>query len=223
MTMQIEKLSHWYTRPEEALYRDVNLTFEAGKFYAIIGESGSGKTTFLSFLAGLDIPSQGEIKVNHRSQREYGLTNYRRTQVSTIFQSYNLLPTMSAYQNVNIALAITKSAHHNDKDYILASLAKVGIDETKAKQRVQRLSGGEQQRVAIVRAALVDAPIVLADEPTGNLDHDNSVVIVDLFKSLVADYGKTVIMITHDQGVAALADEQILLKDKQFTKVPVMS
>lgn len=219
MTLEIKHLTHWYTTADNALYKDVSLTFESGKFYAIVGESGSGKTTLLSFLAGLDVPREGDILVDGVSIKKIGLTAFRQKYVSTIFQSYNLLTTMTAFQNVQTALAITKSKHANDKAYILERLARVGIDEEKAQKNVQRLSGGEQQRVAIVRALLVDAPIVAADEATGNLDHENSEKIVALFAELAHEFGKTVILITHDREVAKQADEQLLLKDHVFTPI----
>ena len=208
MTLEIKHLTHWYTDRDHKLYEDVNLTFESGRFYAIVGESGSGKTTLLSFLAGLDEPREGDILVDGVSIKEIGLTKFRQKYVSTIFQAYNLLNTMTAFQNVQTALAITGSIHAKDKAYILDQLARVGIDEEKAHKNVQRLSGGEQQRVAIVRALLVDAPIVAADEATGNLDHENSQKIVDLFAELAHEFGKTVILITHDRDVASRADEQ---------------
>ena len=219
MTLEIKHLTHWYTTADNALYKDVSLTFESGKFYAIVGESGSGKTTLLSFLAGLDVPREGDILVDGVSIKKIGLTAFRQKYVSIIFQSYNLLTTMTAFQNVQTALAITKSKHANDKAYILERLARVGIDEEKAQKNVQRLSGGEQQRVAIVRALLVDAPIVAADEATGNLDHENSEKIVALFAELAHEFGKTVILITHDREVAKQADEQLLLKDHVFTPI----
>ena len=126
---------------------------------------------------------------------------------------------MTAFQNVQTALAITGSIHAKDKSYILDQLARVGIDEEKAHKNVQRLSGGEQQRVAIVRALLVDAPIVAADEATGNLDHENSQKIVDLFAELAHEFGKTVILITHDRDVASRADEQLLLQNHVFEPI----
>ena len=219
MTLEIEHLTHWYTDRDHKLYEDVNLTFEFGRFYAIVGESGSGKTTLLSFLAGLDEPREGDILVDGVSIKEIGLTKFRQKYVSTIFQAYNLLNTMTAFQNVQTALAITGSIHAKDKAYILDQLARVGIDEEKAHKNVQRLSGGEQQRVAIVRALLVDAPIVAADEATGNLDHENSQKIVDLFAELAHEFGKTVILITHDRDVASRADEQLLLQNHVFEPI----
>ena len=219
MTLEIKHLTHWYTDRDHKLYEDVNLTFESGRFYAILGESGSGKTTLLSFLAGLDEPGEGDILVDGVSIKEIGLTKFRQKYVSTIFQAYNLLNTMTAFQNVQTALAITGSIHAKDKSYILDQLARVGIDEEKAHKNVQRLSGGEQQRVAIVRALLVDAPIVAADEATGNLDHENSQKIVDLFAELAHEFGKTVILITHDRDVASRADEQLLLQNHVFEPI----
>lgn len=219
MTLEIKHLTHWYTDRDHKLYEDVNLTFESGRLYAIVGESGSGKTTLLSFLAGLDEPREGDILVDGVSIKEIGLTKFRQKYVSTIFQAYNLLNTMTAFQNVQTALAITGSIHAKDKAYILDQLARVGIDEEKAHKNVQRLSGGEQQRVAIVRALLVDAPIVAADEATGNLDHENSQKIVDLFAELAHEFGKTVILITHDRDVASRADEQLLLQNHVFEPI----
>jgi putative ABC transport system ATP-binding protein len=219
MTLEIKHLTHWYTDRDHKLYEDVNLTFESGRFYAIVGESGSGKTTLLSFLAGLDEPREGDILVDGGSIKEIGLTKFRQKYVSTIFQAYNLLNTMTAFQNVQTALAITESIHAKDKAYILDQLARVGIDEEKAHKNVQRLSGGEQQRVAIVRALLVDAPIVAADEATGNVDHENSQKIVDLFAELAHEFGKTVILITHDRDVASRADEQLLLQNHVFEPI----
>ncbi|MFL4499351.1 ABC transporter ATP-binding protein [Weissella sp. MSCH1] len=219
MTLEIKHLTHWYTDRDHKLYEDVNLTFESGRFYAIVGESGSGKTTLLSFLAGLDEPREGDILVDGVSIKEIGLTKFRQKYVSTIFQAYNLLNTMTAFQNVQTALAITGSIHAKDKAYILDQLARVGIDEEKAHKNVQRLSGVEQQRVAIVRALLVDAPIVAADEATGNLDHENSQKIVDLFAELAHEFGKTVILITHDRDVASRADEQLLLQNHVFEPI----
>ncbi|WP_195318037.1 ABC transporter ATP-binding protein [Weissella cibaria] len=219
MTLEIKHLTHWYTDRDHKLYEDVNLTFESGRFYAIVGESGSGKTTLLSFLAGLDEPREGDILVDGVSIKEIGLTKFRQKYVSTIFQAYNLLNTMTAFQNVQTALAITGSIHAKDKSYILDQLARVGIDEEKAHKNVQRLSGGEQQRVAMVRALLVDAPIVAADEATGNLDHENSQKIVDLFAELAHEFGKTVILITHDRDVASRADEQLLLQNHVFEPI----
>ncbi|MBD1501060.1 ABC transporter ATP-binding protein [Weissella cibaria] len=219
MTLEIKHLTHWYTDRDHKLYEDVNLTFESGRFYAIVGESGSGKTTLLSFLAGLDEPREGDILVDGVSIKEIGLTKFRQKYVSTIFQAYNLLNTMTAFQNVQTALAITGSIHAKDKSYILDQLARVGIDEEKAHKNVQRLSGGEQQRVAIVRALLIDAPIVAADEATGNLDHENSQKIVDLFAELAHEFGKTVILITHDRDVASRADEQLLLQNHVFEPI----
>lgn len=217
MILTTKKLAHWYTDESNKLYSDVNLTFESNKFYAIVGESGSGKTTILSFLAGLDVPRAGEIALDGVPINKIGLTKYRKNYVATIFQSYNLLTSMTAYQNIETALAITRSSHQGKRQYILEQLARVGINQAQAFKNVQKLSGGEQQRVAIVRALLVDAPIVAADEATGNLDHENSTVVVELFKELAHEYGKTVILITHDRDIAKKADVQIALKDRQFT------
>ena len=131
MILTTKNLAHWYTDESSKLYSDVNLTFGSNKFYAIIGESGSGKTTILSFLAGLDVPCAGEIAIDGVSINKIGLTKYRQRYVATIFQSYNLLTSMTAYQNIETALAITRSSHKGDRQYILEQLARVGITKRK--------------------------------------------------------------------------------------------
>lgn len=212
-----KNIGYWYTHEDDALYRNVNLDFEAGKTYAIVGSSGSGKTTFLSLLAGLDTPSEGEILYEGQSLNKICLTNYRNQDVTIVFQSYNLFTYMSALDNVLTALAITKSKHKGDKDYALSMLNQIGLDEGQAQKNVQRLSGGQQQRVAIVRAMCCDAKLVVADEPTGNLDETNTKETIQLFSQLAHDQGKCVIIVTHEPDVAAMCDVQIELKNKQFT------
>lgn len=217
--LTVKNLSHHYQNAEAPLYQDVNMDFEPSTLYTIVGESGSGKTTLLSFLAGLDAPSQGEILIDGQNIAKKGLTKYRQRDVSIVFQAYNLLNYMSAVDNVLTALAVTESAHKGDRDYALAKLAELGITDQLATKNVQQLSGGQQQRVAIARALAVDAPIVLADEPTGNLDEDNTEAVLNIFDKLAHEVGKTVIIITHESQVAARADVQIKLAQRQFTVV----
>ncbi|MFD1317999.1 ABC transporter ATP-binding protein [Loigolactobacillus zhaoyuanensis] len=214
--LTVKNLAHWYGKTGKPLYEEVNLNFDAAKVYTIIGASGSGKTTFLAFIAGLDKPQTGEIFLDGENINQIGLTNYRKHKVAIVFQQYNLLTYMSALDNVLTALAVTDSQHKNEKQYVLDALKSVGIEETDAKKNVQKLSGGQQQRVAIIRAMLVDANIVIADEPTGNLDDENSALIVKLFQDLAHEHHKTVIIVTHDTKIAEKGDVQIKLIERQF-------
>ncbi|KRM59130.1 ABC transporter ATP-binding protein [Secundilactobacillus malefermentans] len=213
--LEVKELTHAYAN-SEPLYENVNLSFDQSKVYTFVGASGSGKTTFLSFIAGLDSPQTGEITIDDKNINKIGLTNYRRTKIAMIFQQYNLMSYMSAIDNVLTALDITKSSHRGDKQFVLDSLKNVGISEEKARKNVQKLSGGEQQRVAIARALVVDATTVIADEPTGNLDAANSEMILKLFQDLAHNHHKTVIIVTHDSEIAKQGDVKIELKDNQF-------
>lgn len=215
----VRDVNYWYNNKGDTLYNDINLTFENGKLYSILGSSGSGKTTFLSLIAGLDIPKKGEILYEGKSIKKIGLTKYRNQYVSIVFQSYNLLPYMSAVDNIISAMEITHSKHSNRKEYAFSMLEKVGITKEMAQKNVQHLSGGQQQRVAIVRAMCCDAKLVVADEPTGNLDERNSLEIVKLFKELSHEQGKCVIVITHEREIANECDIVLELKHKNFNQL----
>lgn len=217
--LKVEKMNYWYQSKSDPLYEDIDLEFDEGKLYGILGSSGSGKTTFLSLIAGLDLPKKGDIYYEGQSLKKIGLTKYRNKFVSIVFQSYNLLPYLSALDNITTALEITNSSRKNRKQYALEMLAKVGIDEQMAKKNVQHLSGGQQQRVAIVRAMCCDARLVVADEPTGNLDEENSSEIIRLFKQLAEEQNKCVIVITHEKEIAQQCDVVLELKSKVFTKL----
>lgn len=214
--LAVKDLNYWYQSPQDALYEDIHLTFESGKLYGILGSSGSGKTTFLSLIAGLDLPKKGDILYDGKSIQKIGLTAYRNQCVSIVFQSYNLLPYMSAVDNIITALEITKSKRTDRKVYALEMLARVGISEEMAKKNVQHLSGGQQQRVAIVRAMCCDAKLVVADEPTGNLDEQNSKEMIQLFAELAHEQQKCVIVITHERDIANACDVVLELKNKKF-------
>ncbi|SQF40399.1 ABC transporter ATP-binding protein [Streptococcus ferus] len=173
MTLTTTDIGYWYSNnPEDYLFKEVNLTFEKGKVYAILGQSGSGKTTFLSLLAGLDSPKAGQISLNDQDIAKGGLTNYRKNAVSTIFQAYNLFPYMTARQNVETALDISNiSSTAQDVEQLFQE---VGISKDLIDKPVLQLSGGQQQRVAIVRALASGHDIIIADEPTGNLDEETT-------------------------------------------------
>lgn len=188
---------------------DVSLSFKEGKFYSILGDSGSGKTTFLSLLAGLEYPDSGKLIYKGYDIKDIGYSEYRKKYVSIVFQDYNLIKYQSAYDNVVTAMKIAE--RRVIKEEILGFLKSLGIDEATAFKKANRLSGGEQQRVAIARAVAADSKLILADEPTGNLDHTTSMEIFNLFKRLAKDYGKTIIMVTHNEKLALMSDKILYL------------
>lgn len=217
MTLATKDLGYWYEN-NGPLFEKVNLTFEKGKMYAILGTSGSGKTTFLSLIAGLDTPKSGEILYEDTSLKKIGLREYRRKDVSIVFQAYNLLPYMSAVDNVVTAMEIAQSQQADKKAYALANLEKVGITKELAEKKVTMLSGG-QQRVAITRALCCEHDLIVADEPTGNLDEATSGEIVKLFQEIAHEQQKCIILVTHEQDVAKACDVVYELKNQIFRQV----
>lgn len=215
--LKVNDLGYWYDRQENSLFEHVNLNFEAGNSYAIVGQSGSGKTTFLSLLAGLDKPRAGQIEMNGEPIDQIGLTNYRKSHVSIVFQSYNLLTYMSPLNNLLTAMAITDSEHRGDKAYAIKMLRKLGLTDDQMTKNVQRLSGGQQQRVAIARTMVCDAKLVVADEPTGNLDEANTKDVIAQFQKIAHDQGKCVIIVTHEPDVAAACDHSYRLAKHEFS------
>jgi putative ABC transport system ATP-binding protein len=182
----------------------VNVTFEKGNMYAIVGSSGSGKTTFLTLIAGLDSAQEGSITFKGKDIAEIGLWEYRRNHVGMVFQSYNLIPYMTGLENVLVAMGISGKTHMKDSAYEL--LESIGIEKNKANRNVRRLSGGEQQRIAIARAMANQPDIIVADEPTGNLDGETEDTIIGLFRKLATEKDKCVIVVTHSEKVAKQAD-----------------
>ncbi|MCI1284184.1 MAG: ABC transporter ATP-binding protein [Lacticaseibacillus songhuajiangensis] len=215
--LKTKDLSYWYTDKNDALFKDVNLEFEAGKSYAIVGQSGSGKTTLVSLLAGLDKPRAGAIEFDGQDIAKIGLPNFRRRDVSIVFQAYNLFTYMKALENLMSALAITGGKHKNDREYARSMLRKLGLTEEQIGKNVQKLSGGQQQRVAIARTMVCDAPLVVADEPTGNLDEDNTKEVIGLFQNIAHEQNKCVIIVTHEPDVAAQCDVVLRLAHHEFT------
>ena len=193
--------------------RGVTYNFESGKFYAIVGKSGCGKTTFLSMLAGLDLPSDGAVEFGGKTTAELNRDKYRMDDVALICQSFNLFPLLTVLENVMYPMTLRGISAHKAKETAKEKLAAVGLDETYYKRLPDMLSGGEQQRVAIARALASDAKVLLADEPTGNLDTENGKNIIDILKTLAREQGYCVIVVTHDLGIAAEADEVLYLSD----------
>ena len=211
--LKIEDLAYTYKSKYQTVkaLKGITYEFEQGKFYALIGRSGSGKTTLLSLLAALDIPTEGRVVFEDKSTAEIDRDLYHRDTVAVIYQSYNLLPLLSVMENVTFPLELKKVS--DAKKIAEEKLRAVGLDESYFKRLPAMLSGGEQQRVAIARALASDAKIILADEPTGNLDTENSEIVIDLLQKLAHEEGYCVIVVTHDLAIADKADEVLRLKD----------
>lgn len=217
--LEVKNLSFSYTDNSgrnRMILEDVSLGFEERKLYSILGDSGSGKTTFLSLLSGLEYPDSGKIIYKSYDIKDIGYSDFRKKYVSIVFQDYNLIRYLSVYDNIVTAMKISGRKVHREE--VLGFLKTLGIDEEMAFKKVTRLSGGEQQRVAIARAVAVNSKIILADEPTGNLDHNTSMEIFDLFKRLVKEYDKTVIMVTHNEKLAMMCDK-VLYMDQNIRKL----
>ena len=189
----------------EAL-KDVCCTFEAGKFYAIVGHSGSGKTTLLSMLGGLGTPTQGTIAMEGKPVAEIGAERHRRENVSIIYQSFNLFPTLSILENVMYPMQMVGKPKSQAKQRALELLDSVGLGSEETRKLPTMLSGGQQQRVAIARALASDAKFLLADEPTGNLDTENGDMVISILRRLVDEEQYCMIVVTHDLDIAARAD-----------------
>ena len=206
--LQLQDVTYRYKNTAEAVLYQINYNFEPGKFYSIIGESGAGKSTLLSLLAGLDSPVEGSILFQGEDIRKKGYSYHRMHHISLVFQNYNLIDYLSPLENIRL---VNKKA---SKDTLL----ELGLDESQIKRNVLQLSGGQQQRVAIARSLVSEAPVILADEPTGNLDPKTAGDIVELLKSLTLKTGKCVIVVTHSKEVAQASDITLELKDKKLTE-----
>src|ERR1700729_582662 len=195
------------------ILKGINLTIPAGQFIAIVGASGSGKSTLLGLLAGLDTPSSGEIWLDGtpiHNLAEGDLASVRGRKIGFVFQSYQLISTLTALENVLLPFELNIEGHGLDKARSL--LQAVGLGDRMDHYPVQ-LSGGEQQRVALARAFVVNPPIVMADEPTGNLDSANGRLVLDLLLERNRQAGTTLVLVTHDAEIASQADRKIVLKD----------
>ena len=186
--------------------KDISYEFEKGKMYCIIGKSGAGKTTLLSLLSGLAAPNAGEIIYDGKNVAKIDKYTFRSRYIGVVFQSFNLITKYTALENVVLSMDVSGAKIKNKKQKALELLESVGLDEDEANRRVLKLSGGQQQRVAIARALSYDPDIILADEPTGNLDRDTQKEIMDIFRDLT-DQGKCVILVSHSPDVATMCDE----------------
>ncbi|HSQ88988.1 ABC transporter ATP-binding protein [Romboutsia sp.] len=216
--LRFENVSYSYEQNKKII-DDINIDFKKGKFYTIVGESGSGKTTFISLAAGLDSQTEGVILYKGKSTKEIGLEKFRNKDMSIVFQGYNLLNYMSALENITSAMSIKGIKTENNKETAIKMLYRVGLKKEQIYQKVLTLSGGQQQRVAIARALCCESDLIIADEPTGNLDEETSKEIINIFKEIVKEDKKTIIMVTHNKNIAIVSDEIYLMKDKNLTEL----
>lgn len=206
--LKLDNISYRYDGSSTDVLKDLNLEFDEGKVYAIVGKSGAGKTTLLSVLSSLTSPTGGTIYLRDQDVSKIDKYEFRSKYVGVIFQNFNLLAHLTAVENVVLSMNISGKNFGSQKkeDVALDLLKKVGLSEDEANRRILKLSGGQQQRVAIARVLSYDPDIILADEPTGNLDVETQNEIIDIFKMLAAE-GKCIIVVTHSPDVAKAADE----------------
>ena len=220
--LKLENINYSYIDGgyERQILKDLSCEFEAGKFYTILGPSGSGKTTLLSIISGLDTAVSGNIYFEDQLIEKKDLARYRRNCISIVFQQYNLIGYLTARENVELAMTETDNKVPKDKKNVAYNLLeRFGIVNTKADRLVGQLSGGEQQRVAIARSLASNVNLIFADEPTGNLDTATENEIIDIFKQLAHEYGKTIIVVTHSDTVSAMSDQRLLLKDGKLNRI----
>lgn len=204
--LELKNVSFRYSKDSRRVLNDLSYSFEEGKLYAIVGRSGAGKTTLLSLLSGLAVPEKGEVLMRGENIANLDRYHYRSHDIGVIFQSFNLLPKYTALENVLLSMDIAKAHYDDKKQYAMDLLKKVALDEEEANRRILKLSGGQQQRVAIARALSYDPKIILADEPTGNLDQETQKEIMDIFLNLAHKENRCVIIVTHSPQAAKAAD-----------------
>ena len=207
--LSMNKVSYQYKEARQNVLSQIDQEFEAGKFYAIIGKSGSGKSTLLSLLAALDSPTSGKILFKEEDIQEKGDSYHRKHHISLVFQNYNLIDYLTPLENIRLVNPIAT------KEILL----QLGLEESHVNRNVLKLSGGQQQRVAIARALVSEAPIILADEPTGNLDEHTAGEIIDVLKALAKERQKCVIVVTHSKEVANAADTILELRETKLHEV----
>jgi len=224
--IEFRELSKLYLDAEQThtVFQNVNAVINAGEFVVLVGKSGSGKSTLLNLISGIDTPTGGEIffdNISLTQLSEQQRTLFRRRNTGFIFQTFNLIQTLTVTENLLLPLQLNRLMDDSPRKKILGLLEQLGIAD-RSEYYPDRLSGGEQQRVAIARALIHDPALVLADEPTGNLDQETSLEVLDLLDRLVRSAGKTMIMATHSQDVVGLADRIMSIRDGQLVELNSM-
>lgn len=215
--LKLDNVSYGYDNTRKIL-DEVTYEFNKNIMYSIVGPSGSGKTTLLSLMGALDNPKDGKILYQDKEIKKIGYTKYRR-KIAFVFQNYNLINYMNAIENVVIGMDISKSHKKERKQTAIKLLKDLGLSEEEMKRRVNRLSGGQQQRVAIARALASDTDLILADEPTGNLDKKNTKEIINIFKDLAQKNNKCVIVVTHSNQVSEMSDVVLQIDEGKLNKI----
>jgi len=206
-TLSLKNVSYKYEGGGRTIFKDVNMNFEKGKVYTIVGKSGAGKSTLLNLLAGLDTATGGSITYKNENLTVMNRNHYRAKKAGIIFQGLNLLTNATAIDNIVLSMNISGIFERGKKAKAYSLLEKVGICKEKATRKILKLSGGEQQRIAIARALAHDPELIIADEPTGNLDKTTEDSILKIFSHLAHSEGKCVIIVTHSKKVTNIADE----------------
>jgi len=222
-TLTLDNVTYQYQNAATNAVANVTCTFEPGHLYAIIGPSGSGKSTLLSMLAGLDLPTDGDILYDEKSLKELDLNRYRRENVTMIFQMFQLFPLLTITENVCYPMELQGARPRDAKPKAERLMKSLGITQDQFKRYPSKLSGGEQQRVAIARSLATGAKIMLADEPTGNLDAANTENIMAILSKLAHDEGYCVIVVTHDLDVAGTADIVYQMRDGKLKETRQLS
>jgi len=204
--LTLSNVSYCYPKTDKKVLKNINADFEVGKMYAITGKSGAGKTTLLSLISGLDVCRDGTVLFNGQDIKSINRDKYRAQSIGVVFQSYNLLTNATAVENIVLSMNISRDTTGDKTSAAYALLEKVGINLETAKRKILKLSGGEQQRVSIARAISHNPDIVIADEPTGNLDDDTENSIMGIFSKIAKQDNKCVIIVTHSKKVAGYAD-----------------
>ena len=219
--IEIEGLTKSYREADgdRVVFRDLSLRADRGEIVVLLGPSGSGKTTLLNLVSGIDLPTSGEVRIDGVSltaMTERDRTLFRRDRIGFVFQFFNLIPTLTVEENLLLPLELSGRETREDLARARALLERVGLGD-RARVYPDRLSGGEQQRVAVARALSHDPAVVLADEPTGNLDRETGRTVLDLLESLARSAGKTVLIVTHSEEAVPLADRVLVLRDGRLT------
>jgi putative ABC transport system ATP-binding protein len=210
--LELADVYYRYEGSADYVLKGITASFESGKVYTVIGESGAGKSTLLSLISGLDVCTEGDVYYEGKSLRNLDRDNYRAKSVGVIFQGYNLLMNSTAVFNITLSMNISEveiEGRHARKETAYALLDKVGVDREAADRKILGLSGGEQQRVGIARALSHNPDVIIADEPTGNLDAETENAVLNIFSRLAHEDDKCVIIVTHSENVTAIADEII--------------
>jgi len=217
--LTLSNVAYKYEGTKKNVLKGVSASFEAGKVYAIVGKSGSGKSTLLSLIAGLDVCTDGKILHGENDLKQIDRDEYRAKGIGVIFQAFNLITNSTAIDNIVLSMQISGSNERDKKSFAYELLQKVGIDKETASRKVLKLSGGEQQRVGIARALSHNPNIIIADEPTGNLDTDTENDVLKILTSLAHNEGKCVIIVTHSKKVSSIADITLGMKDGNLTPI----